>query len=85
MGTKLWEIEGCPGWTVEQTLGAWALWGPCICVINSGESKEDCASCGGVGEVVKDTCGMKEDGAPSNPRMLLDILPSAAWTPRRIQ
>lgn len=82
MSTKLWEIEECPGYTVEQTPGAWA---PCVCVINSGESKEDCASCGGVGEVIKASCGIKADGTPSDPHMLHEYFPSATWTPRRIQ
>ena len=53
MTTKLWAINEHPGYTIEQTPGAWVLWGPCGC---EGATpllpNVDCPYCGGTGDKV---------------------------------
>ena len=81
MTTNMWRIEEAPGYEVEQTPRAWALWGPCGC----DGSNEDCPSCGGTQSKIIDSCGMTEDGGPMNLNMISDALGLKGWTPIKIQ
>ncbi len=82
--TNLWTIEECPGYTIERTPGAWAVWAPCKC-IEDGSAKEECQDCGGEGEAIIAVCGIATDGTPADKTMLAKYLPTDTWTPRRIQ
>ena len=91
MATKLWTVPECPGFTVEQTPGAWALWGPCTCILDEDLNplgslpKDDCPDCGGEGEVIVASCGMNTDGTPDDEDMLINFLPANPFTTQRIQ
>ncbi len=82
--TNLWTIDEYPGYTVERTPGAWALWAPCKC-IEDGVAKEDCPDCGGEGELVTAVCGIAADGTPADKAGLFKDIPLDALTLRRIQ
>ncbi|KKM03197.1 hypothetical protein LCGC14_1776830 [marine sediment metagenome] len=77
--TKMWRIKEAPQYEVEQTPGAWVIWGPCC-------SDEDCQACGGTGSKILDTCGSTGEGAsPADPDMVSRVTGLKAWTPERIK
>ena len=89
--TNMWKIEGHPGYTIEQTPGAWVLWGPCVDHDYPPESEFynedqfDCVNCGNTDERIIDSCGIERDGFPMNVNMVTDVLGPESWTPVRIQ
>ncbi len=97
--TKMWTIDEHPGYTIEQTPGAWVLWGPCIDHEYPPESEfeqensNECMRCGTSrhssqdGEFIIDTCPIKDNPeGPSEPmQMVSDELQTNEWVPRRIQ
>ncbi len=89
--TKMWRIKEHPGYTIEQTPGAWILWGPCIDHEYLPEDEFyhedqfDCTHCGNSNEIIIDTCGIDSSGVPDNCHMIQDALGITDWTPVRIQ
>ena len=76
--TKMWGIEELPGWEVEQTPGAWCVWAPCC-------DNEECPTCGGENTKIVASCGIDQDGAPTDLNMVARATGLASFTPVRIQ
>lgn len=86
--TRLWRIKENPVFTVEQTMAAWVLWGPCDKLAEHKSFPDDpdeCPRCGGTGEKIIDACGFADStGKPTDPDMIHRNTGIVSWTPEPI-
>lgn len=83
MTTNMWRIEEAPEYEIEQTPGAWVLWGPCNCSYTI--DGEECPLCGDTGSKVISSCTLDEDGTPTNKNMIFEAIGLDHWTPVKTQ